>query len=120
MHGLHENLQFSRFGDHHEDLCSPTYGEKVEIVRLLVEHRADVTAKDKSFSTPLHLASSFGTPEIVRRLIERGADITAEDESRRTPLHLASASRWVGDEALSPLLCLTSLMLWIGFPLRVL
>ena len=79
-------------------------------MQLLIEQGADVTTKDKSFSTPLHLASSFGTTEIVRLLIERGADITAEDERRRTPLHLASGSRWVGAEALSPLLCLTSLI----------
>ena len=96
--------------DRREDFSSPISKEMVEIVRLLVEHGADVTAKDKSSSTPLHLASSFGTPEIVRLLIERGVDITAEDESRKTPLHLASGSRWVGAEALSPLLCLTSLM----------
>ena len=96
--------------DRREDFSSPISKEMVEIVRLLVEQGADVTAKDKSSSTPLHLASSFGTPEIVRLLIERGVDITAEDESRKTPLHLASGSRWVGAEALSPLLCLTSLM----------
>ena len=96
--------------DRREDFSSPISKEMVEIVRLLVEQGADVTAKDKSCSTPLHLASSFGTPEIVRLLIERGVDITAEDESRKTPLHLASGSRWVGAEALSPLLCLTSLM----------
>ena len=87
--------------DRREDFSSPLSREMVEIVRLLVEQGADVTAKDKSSSTPLHLASSFGTPEIVRLLIECGADITAEDESHRTPLHLASASRWVGAEALS-------------------
>ena len=96
--------------DRREDFSSPISKEMVEIVRLLVEQGADVTAKDKSSSTPLHLASSFGSPEIVRLLIERGVNITAEDESRRTPLHLASGSRWVGAEALSPLLCLTSLM----------
>ena len=96
--------------DRREDFRSPISREMVEVVRLLVEQGADVTAKDKNSSTPLHLASSFGSPEIVRLLIERGVDITAEDESRRTPLHLASGSRWVGAEALSPLLCLTSLM----------
>ena len=110
MHRFHEHLQSGRIEDHREYLGSTISGEKVEIVRLLVERGADVTAQDKSFSTPLHLASSFGTPEIVRLLIERGADITAEDERRRTPLHLASASRWVCAEALSPLFCLTSLM----------
>ena len=79
-------------------------------MRLLIEHGADVKAQDETQLTPLHLASSFGTPEIVQLLIEGGVDITAEDESRRTPLHLASGSRWVGTEALSPLFCLTSLM----------
>ena len=107
---VHENLQSGRIEDHHEYLSSQIFGEKADIVELLVEQGADVTAKDKSFSTPIHLASSFGTPEIVQLLIERGADITAEDERRRTPLHLASGSRWVGAEALSPLLCLTSLV----------
>ena len=112
MHKVHEHLQFGRIEDHRDEYLGSTISrEKVIIVRLLVEKGADVTAKDKSFSTPLHLASSFGTPEIVRLLIERGADITAEDERRRTPLHLASVSRYaVSAEALSPLLCLTSLM----------
>ena len=108
--GFMKIYKFGRIENYDEDLSSPISGEKVEIVQLLVEQGADVTAKDRSFSTPLHLASSFGTPEVVRLLIERGADITAEDESRRTPLHLASASRCVGAEALFPLLCLTSLI----------
>lgn len=102
-------MQFDRSDDRSED-SSAISREKVEIVRLLIEQGADVTAKDKSLSTPLHLASSLGIPEIVRLLIERGADITAENESRRTPLHLASASPWVGAKAVSLLLCLTSLM----------
>ena len=84
--------------------------ERVEIVRLLMEQGADVTAKDQSLSTPLHLASSLGIPEIVRLLIERGADITAKDGSHRTPLHLACALSRVGAKAVPLLFYLTSLM----------
>jgi ankyrin repeat protein len=62
-------------------------------VRLLIEHGADVNAKDKSHSTPLHLASSKGSYEIVELLIEHGADVSAQDESDRTPLHHVSS--WV-------------------------
>jgi ankyrin repeat protein len=89
MHKVHVNGQF---GDRY-DLSPAISRAKVEIVRLLIDHGVDVTAKDKSLSTPLHLASSLGIPEIVQLLIERGADITARDASRRTPLHLASS--WV-------------------------
>jgi ankyrin repeat protein len=65
--------------------------KKAETAWLLIKHRADVTARDESYSTPLHLASSFGVPEIVQLLIEHGADVTTQDGSRRTPLHLASS-----------------------------
>ena len=65
-------------------------------MRLLIEHGVDVTARDESHSTALHLASSFGRLEIVRLLLEHGADVTAQDVSGRTPLHLASS--WVSSE----------------------
>jgi ankyrin repeat protein len=55
MHGVHEHVQFDR--SYHSPSMSRA---KVEIVRLLIEKGAEVTAKDKSLSTPLHLASSLG------------------------------------------------------------
>ena len=64
---------------------------KHDIVKLLIDHGADVTAQDETQSTPLHLASSFGGAETVRLLIENDADIAAQDKHRRTPLHLASS-----------------------------
>ncbi|KAN0136205.1 Ankyrin repeat-containing domain protein [Lactarius tabidus] len=64
---------------------------RTEIVRLLIEHGADVTAQDEAYSTPLHLAASEGSAETVGLLIEHGADVAAKDEGRRTPLHLASS-----------------------------
>ena len=66
---------------------------KAETVQLLIEHGADVTAKDEASSTPLHLACSHGSAKTVQLLIEHGADVAAQDESHRTPLHLASS--WV-------------------------
>ena len=69
----------------------PRYS-KIEIVRLLIEHGADVIAQDESHVTPLHLASLSWIPEIVGLLLERGACATAKDKRCRTPLHLASSS----------------------------
>ena len=64
---------------------------KVEAVQVLLEHDADLTARDGTHSTPLHLASSKRSPKLARLLIERGADINAMDRKRKTPLHLASS-----------------------------
>ena len=107
MHEVHVNVQLLYPGD------DPRYliiMERVEIVRLLLAQGADVTAKDNSLSTPLHLASSLGIPEMVKLLIERGADITAEDGRRRTPLHVACALSRVGPEAVIDLIFLTTLV----------
>ena len=82
--------------------------EKVETVRLLIEHGMDVSAKDESHSTPLHLASSWGALDILKLLIESGADVTDKDGSSRTPLHLASS--WVSakvESLMQRLTCLT-------------
>ena len=83
--------------------CHPDNPEwpitKSETVRLLIEHGADVTAKDEASSTPLHLASAQGSVKSVRLLIEHGADVAAQDENHRTPLHLASS--WVSSTTAS-------------------
>ena len=63
--------------------------KKVDTVRLLVEHGADVITLDKTHSTALHLAAFFGSPEMVRLLLEHGADVSMLDENKKTPLHLA-------------------------------
>ena len=63
----------------------------VEVVRVLLEHGADVTAQNEDNLTPLHRASRSGREEIVRVLLEHGADGAARDKKRMTPLHWASA-----------------------------
>ena len=67
------------------------YAVDENTVKLLLEHGADVTARDESQSTPLHLASSLGNSGVVQLLIKHGADVTAIDGNHRTPLHLASS-----------------------------
>lgn len=65
---------------------------RVEVARVLLEHGADVTARDDAHSMPLHLISSARSPEVARLLIEHGADVNALDGSLKAPLHLASSS----------------------------
>ena len=67
--------------------------DKANTVQLLILHGADVTARDDTHSTPLHLASSKRSAESVDILIQHGSDVNAKDANQSTPLHLAASSR---------------------------
>ena len=74
-----------------QDYVNPTMSDtKADIVKLLIDHGADVTAQDETWSTPLHLAAYCGSStQTMRLLIEHGADVTAQDRNNKTPLHSA-------------------------------
>eukprot|EP00043_Microstomoeca_roanoka_P011270 m.106341 g.106341 ORF g.106341 m.106341 type:complete len:323 (-) comp15149_c0_seq3:43-1011(-) len=61
-----------------------------DIVRLLIERRADLKATTIDGQTPLHTATIYGHIDIVRLLIERGANVKATTDYDSTPLHEAS------------------------------
>jgi hypothetical protein len=60
------------------------------IVRLLLEHGADVNVRQYERLTPLHRASMEGAMEVARVLLEHGANVHAEDGEERTPLQVVS------------------------------
>ena len=60
-----------------------------DIVELLLDHSADVNAKQESLWTALHLASQ-GYLEIVEVLLNAGADSHARNIDGRTPSGIAS------------------------------
>jgi ankyrin repeat protein len=63
-----------------------------EVVRILIQHGADVTARDETHSTPLHLAASSAfTGSILRLLLSHGPNVGAKDDRGRTPFQIASA-----------------------------
>src|SRR6267142_5548772 len=61
------------------------------VARVLVEHGANVTARDDGGATPLHQASRYGGMDLVRFLIKHGANVTTRNKYGGTPLHWASA-----------------------------
>ena len=61
-------------------------------MQLLIRNGADVTARDDTHSTPLHLASAKGCSETVDLLIKHGANVNAQNVKQATPLHLAASS----------------------------
>jgi len=70
----------------------------IELVRVLVELKADISAQSQSAQTPLHVASYSGSPDclkVARYLLEHGADVNARMEDGSTPLHRASENSHV-------------------------
>ncbi|XP_065828038.1 poly [ADP-ribose] polymerase tankyrase-1-like [Oscarella lobularis] len=63
---------------------------QVEVAEYLLEHGADVNAKDKGGLIPLHNASSYGHVEMAALLIKHGALVNATDRWNFTPLHEAA------------------------------
>ncbi len=60
-----------------------------QAVRLLLNHGAEMNARNGSGVTPLYVACECGHTELVEALLERGTDVNARDNFGATPLHLA-------------------------------
>ncbi len=68
------------------------YGRLFEM-EVLVEHGADVKAKNNEGRTALHLSAAncvYPSIEIIKYLIEKGAGVNDCDNNGNTPLHLCS------------------------------
>ena len=72
-----------------------------KVARLLLEHGADVNARENDHSTPLHVAARNGRVEVVRVLLEHGANVAAEGEDGKTAFQFASE---IGHEEIAKLL----------------
>ena len=71
-------------------LHSAIASRQTAFVQLLLEHGADVNARQADDFTPLHEAAQNGLPDVTQWLLERGASINPRlSSSGKTPLGLA-------------------------------
>lgn len=77
-------------------LHNEEFSGNVEIAKLLLNAKADVTAQEEDRgTTPLHTAALQGNREVVKLLLDASADVSARTRQGFTPLHLAAMN---GDE----------------------
>ena len=75
-------------GDTFSDTQSPTVlhvaskSASLEIVDLLVKHKADINASDADGFTPLHLAAMYGNIQVVKKLVETNADVNLKVDGK--------------------------------------
>jgi len=63
---------------------------RIDVVRLLLDHNADVDARDNDGDTPLLCAAVCGQLKVVQILLDRNVEINARSNDGSTPLHIAS------------------------------
>lgn len=63
----------------------------LELIRLLLEWKADPNVAQAGGWTPLHQAAAHGRREIASVLVDHGASLAAKSEDGRTPLEMAKA-----------------------------
>lgn len=65
------------------------------IVKRLIDDKADVNAKDNTGQTPLHFAAAEGQTDTATVLIGNGAKVNEKDSHGNTPLALALANKHI-------------------------
>ncbi len=83
------NLRHSLFANN-KPLHFAAADGHIEVVRLLLEDGAHVSATNEGGETPLHYAANHGHIEVVKVLLDNGADVSAKGTGCGTPLQWAA------------------------------
>lgn len=70
--------------------------ERIEMVKMLIRHCADLENKDSEGKTPLILAAYHGRKESIKSLLESKADPTAKDNDKQNALDRLGDFDWHG------------------------
>ncbi|MGL9725598.1 MAG: ankyrin repeat domain-containing protein [Wolbachia sp.] len=75
-------------------LHSAAEGNRLGVVKYLIDKGVDVNVQDKSGKTPLYIANCYENKDLVSLLLDKGADVDLQDGNDRvvlyTTLHLRS------------------------------
>jgi len=68
----------------------------ITFLELFILHKAELSVRDKTQSTPLHRACHGGAFRNAELLLQHGVDVNIPDDGKNTPLHIASKLGYVG------------------------
>jgi len=80
----------SRNGLNAAPIQSAAAAGHANIVKMLLEHRADPNVREQGGYTPLHAAAQNGDEGMIRTLLYGGADLNVKSNDGKTPLDLAT------------------------------
>jgi ankyrin repeat protein len=72
------------------DMHGASPSKRIDIVRLLLQHNADIELPNEEGETPLYWAAAIGELDISQLLLESGADVHSRNKNGWTPLRVAS------------------------------
>jgi ankyrin repeat protein len=75
---------------HKTPLHYAVHYKQLDILPILLEHGADLNAKDITGLTPLHVAAIIGQRESAEWLLSQGAELEPRDNFGDTPVHTAA------------------------------
>jgi ankyrin repeat protein len=67
--------------------------QQIDIVKILLDHGADINSIGYHGWTPLHIATAIGSLPLTELCLSRGATIVARTETAQTALHKACSSK---------------------------
>ena len=73
-------------------LARAAFGGHVEVIQLLLQHRASTIAANKFGETPLHLAAARGPAEVIEQIVHAAGPraVSMRDHHGATSLHVAA------------------------------
>jgi len=77
-------------GSELKPINSAAAGGHRELVELLLDHGAEIEARQRGGFTALHSAAAGGNGELAALLVERGANVGARGDDGKTPADIAS------------------------------
>jgi len=92
---LAQGVDINERGGRHQTspLYEAVYTHREEVVKLLLTHGADASAKDNRQLTIMHYLIMFNRMEMLFIFLEHGVEVSPRDRHGFTPLHCAVESR---------------------------
>ena len=63
---------------------------QVEVVRLLLDRRADINIRNANNDTALHCAAHLDSVDIIKLLLDKGISVNVTNTQQNTPLHISA------------------------------